>query len=157
MKRFLFVLVLVLMVASIPLTVSLAMSPVRQPSQLPDLSTLITDALAIFGTLVGWPAFLAGVLAFLIARGVLTSVTAYTISWIANAVVFVGITILVFLGLTGVLSPLDSLFGQLAKLIDLILVIGGFVLAQRNVGHFTRGVLMTFARIQEGALAIGKK
>lgn len=153
------VLLVVLILALLIVPFALAQSP-TPPTDVP---TWVQATLELFSSLVGWPLALGAALAIALKLNWITPALSEAISFWANAVVFVGLAVLVLLGMTPLAAVIDATLGNIATfLTDILVIIGGvagFAAGHQLSGHFTRGFAFQYVKHQEAykLLNPGKK
>lgn len=140
-KRILLPLI-VLLAVLIPLVVVHAAAP-AQVAPPPDVGAFLQAVLALFTSLVGFPAFVGTALALLMKLFplVFTDTLSKWVSFGASAIMF---GVLAFLALTGQLAwvaTIDNAFGGLNKLLlDILIVVGGFGISLATTPKYAHAV-----------------
>lgn len=105
-----------------------------------DIPTIVTAALQLLLSLVGFPAALSAAIAIAEKLG-LTPEAAQIVSLVANAVAFLGLAYLVVTGQTALAAVIDaSLVGVARLLADLVIVLGGFAISYRSTASHVRAL-----------------
>lgn len=102
---------------------------------------VINLVLAVFSSLVGFPAFLAALINLLKFLNVLNDGNANTVNFFGNLLAFVVVGVAVFTGKTDVLSWIDGTLVGVAKiLVDLLVLLGGVLTSMAMARAYHNGL-----------------